>query len=278
MLRDSLLSDRPGPFIRHFWREACRPALFKPSIQTFEHIASAFDHAAEHEQALKQAMLGDLGTLTSDKASGVQRAIGSFAARILRTARKNAEKELGRSAAIIFGLFGAAIGGIATVLINWLIVQVLQVTDPIPGSILPGEFVCATSETGFIPDVSHSIPLVISWVAVFGTGFWILTITRNIGARLLGGEGSGFKLAYITAAFYGPATALLGIAITFPYIGVFMPGVRALYGVALSTIAIKAAYKLPWWKAIAANVIPTLMSLYAIYAFVYSGPPCVTVQ
>jgi uncharacterized membrane protein len=92
------------------------------------------------------------------------------------------------------------------------------------------------------------------WGGIAMVGFRIVTTIRAVLAQILGGGKQFVRFSYVSAAYHAPLAIVTGLLRPIPGIGWYVMGLRAVYGLILSALVIRAVYKFPWWKVILINL------------------------
>jgi hypothetical protein len=87
----------------------------------------------------------------------------------------------------------------------------------------------------------------------------MISLTINAGfiqflARLLGGQGSFVKLAFVTSAYLSPLAIITGTLSAIPFVSLVNLPI-AIYAIVLNVIAVKSVNRFGWGKAVLASVI-----------------------
>jgi len=208
------------------WHEGWWLALIRPSISTFEHIATFYDLIeANHRQYMEEIVaVGEMLTRTKR----LSRYFVNTQSKRERIADHNIRTRIERQVLVVSGIS--------------MLITLTLTTLP---ALLRGKPAA--------PDLGASILLCLMWGGIAMFGFNISMTVRAVIAEIFGGGKQLGRLSYVCAAYFLPVAIIMGPVRVIPLVGWYAFGLRALYGAVFSTMALKAVYKFAWWKTLLVN-------------------------
>jgi uncharacterized membrane protein len=226
---------------RMHWYEVWWLALIKPSVATFEAISLLYDSIDEAYQDHADSLTG-LASIMRERNKLMQFTMGPVKTSSLK--RTLLQQQITQSV-----MYTSAIGMILT--LAGVALLALAKGENLSPSSAPApswlgsavvQLVCTFGLAGLM------------WSGIAMVGFRIVTTIRAVLAQMLGGGKQFVRFAYVSAAYHAPLALVTGILRPIPGIGWYVMGVRAVYGLILSALVIRAVYKFPWWKVILINL------------------------